>query len=202
MNNRSTDVVQRWCMFTTRFSLFKAVLFSAKMRKAREREREKELGVGRERENFVVVVLFCVECRGREERGKKDFKVFLGNEEKERILMSEMFFTFFLFSFFFLETQRNAQTYRYDIIIYVCIKTLTLKHKSIITPENVSLVKFKYLRNGESLTTRADKFDFLRATGRLAFEPNLVESVGSVSSKVIAFPSRSLDFHTPMICVA
>ena len=36
-----------------------------------EREREKELGVGRERENFVVVVLFCVECRGREERGKK-----------------------------------------------------------------------------------------------------------------------------------
>ena len=51
-----------------------------------EREREKELGVGRERENFVVVVLFCVECRGREERGKKDFKVFLGNEEKERIL--------------------------------------------------------------------------------------------------------------------
>ena len=85
MNNRSTDVVQRWCMFTTRLSLFKAVLFSAKMRKARERE--KELGVGRERENFVfVVVLFCVECRGREERGKKDFKVFLGGkEEKERI---------------------------------------------------------------------------------------------------------------------
>jgi hypothetical protein len=167
-----------------------------------EREREKELGVGRERENFVVVVLFCVECRGREERGKKDFKVFLGNEEKERILMSEMFFTFFLFSFFFLETQRNAQTYRYDIIIYVCIKTLTLKHKSIITPENVSLVKFKYLRNGESLTTRADKFDFLRATGRLAFEPNLVESVGGVERHVIAFPSRSLNFHTPVICVA
>ena len=53
-----------------RVSLFKAVLFSAKMRKAQERE--KELGVGRERENFVVVVvLFCVECRGREERGKK-----------------------------------------------------------------------------------------------------------------------------------
>ena len=41
-----------------RVSLFKAVLFSAKMRKAQERE--KELGVGRERENFVVVVLFCV----------------------------------------------------------------------------------------------------------------------------------------------
>ena len=61
-----------------RVSLFKAVLFSAKMRKAREREREKELGVGRERENFVVVVvLFCVDCRGREERGKKDSKSFL-----------------------------------------------------------------------------------------------------------------------------
>ena len=41
-----------------RVSLFKAVLFSAKMRKAQERE--KELGVGRERENFVFVVLFCV----------------------------------------------------------------------------------------------------------------------------------------------
>ena len=41
MNSRCTDVVQRWCMFTTRFSLFKAVLFSAKMRKARERERER-----------------------------------------------------------------------------------------------------------------------------------------------------------------
>jgi len=68
-----------------------------------EREREKELGVGRERENFVVVVvLFCVECRGREERGKKDFKVFLGNEEKERI--------FFNFSIFFLETRiQNTQ---------------------------------------------------------------------------------------------
>ena len=67
-----------------------------------EREREKELGVGRERENFVVVVLFCVECRGREERGKKDFKVFLGNEEKERI--------FFFFSIFFLETRiQNTQ---------------------------------------------------------------------------------------------
>ncbi len=52
-----------------RVSLFKAVLFSAKMRKARERE--KELGVGRERENFVVVVLFCVECRGR---GRKEAK--------------------------------------------------------------------------------------------------------------------------------
>ena len=80
MNNRSTDVVQRWCMFTTRLSLFKAVLFSAKMRKARERE--KELGVGRERENFVVVVLFCVECRGREERGKKDAKSFLEMKKK------------------------------------------------------------------------------------------------------------------------
>ena len=52
-----------------RVSLFKAVLFSAKMRKARERE--KELGVGRERENFVVVVLFCVECAGGRKEAKK-----------------------------------------------------------------------------------------------------------------------------------
>ena len=55
-----------------RVSLFKAVLFSAKMRKAQERE--KELGVGKERENFVVVFIggvLCVECRGREEKAKK-----------------------------------------------------------------------------------------------------------------------------------
>ena len=77
--------------------------------------------------------------------------------------------------------ERNYYYY-YDYFLCACIKTLTLKHKSIITPENVSLVKFKYLRNGESLTTRADKFDLLRATGKLAFEPNLVESVGGVES--------------------
>ena len=68
-----------------------------------ERERE-ELGVGRERENFVVVVLFCVECRGREERGKKDFKVFLGNEEKERI------FFFLFFNFFSRDTNTKHTT--------------------------------------------------------------------------------------------
>ena len=115
MNNRSTDVVQRWCMFTTRFSLFKAVLFSAKMRKARERE--KELGVGRERENFVVVVLLCVECRGREERGKKDFKVFLGNEEKERIFFFIIFF--FVFIFFF---SRPGETHKHTgtILLFMC----------------------------------------------------------------------------------
>lgn len=71
MNNRNTDVVQRWCMFTTRLSLFKAVLFSAKMRKARERE--KELGVGRERENFVVVVLFVWNAAGGRKEAKKTF---------------------------------------------------------------------------------------------------------------------------------
>ena len=54
-------------------SLFKAVLFSAKMRKAQERE--EELGVGKERENFVfvvVVVLFCVwnAAGGRKEAKK------------------------------------------------------------------------------------------------------------------------------------
>ena len=70
-----------------RVSLFKAVLFSAKMRKARERE--KELGVGRERENFVVVVLFCVECRGREEKAKKTSKSFLEMKKKNE------FFSFF-----------------------------------------------------------------------------------------------------------
>ena len=68
-------------------------LFSAKMRKAQERE--KELGVGRERENFVFVVLFCVECRGREERGKK--------EDLEVTKKNEFFSVFF--SFFFLESK-------------------------------------------------------------------------------------------------
>ena len=93
-----------------RVSLFKAVLFSAKMRKARERE--KELGGGRERENFVFVVLFCFvwnAAGGR--RRQKRLKVFLGNEEKERILMSEMFFKFFLFSFFF---SRDPNDERYS----------------------------------------------------------------------------------------
>ena len=58
-------------------SLFKAVLFSAKMRKAQERE--KELGVGKERENFVFVVLFCFVWNAA--GGRKEAK----NEEKERI---------------------------------------------------------------------------------------------------------------------
>ena len=52
----------------------------------REREREKELGVGKEREflsSLFCFVLFCVECRGREERESKTTLVFLGNEEKE-----------------------------------------------------------------------------------------------------------------------
>ena len=80
MNNRCTDVVQRWCMFTTRLSLFKAVLFSAKMRKARERE--KELGVGRERENFVVVVLFCGNAAGGRKEAKKTSKSFLEMKKK------------------------------------------------------------------------------------------------------------------------
>ena len=52
-----------------RVSLFKAVLFSAKMRKARERERKSwELG---ESGRILSSSLFCVECRGEEERGKK-----------------------------------------------------------------------------------------------------------------------------------
>ena len=79
-------------------SLFKAVLFSAKMRKAQERE--KELGVGRERENFVFVVLFCFvwnAAGGRKER-QNNSRVFLGNEEKETNFgdeKSEFFFKIF-----------------------------------------------------------------------------------------------------------
>ena len=85
MNNRSTDVVQRWCMFTTRLSLFKAVLFSAKMRKAQERERKSwELG---ESGRILSSSLFCFvwNAAGGRKEAKKTHKVFLGNEEKERI---------------------------------------------------------------------------------------------------------------------
>ena len=73
-------------------------------RRCAKLERERE-GVG----SWERAGEFCLrrcfvlwECRGREERGKKDFKVFLGNEEKERI--------FFFFSIFFLETRiQNTQ---------------------------------------------------------------------------------------------
>ena len=75
-----------------RVSLFKAVLFSAKMRKARERE--KELGVGRERENFVfVVVLFCGNAAGGRKEAKKTSKSFLEMKKKNE------FFSFFQFFF-------------------------------------------------------------------------------------------------------
>ena len=79
-----------------RVSLFKAVLFSAKMRKAQERE--KELGVGRERENFVFVVLFCVwNAAGGRKEAKKTRLVFFEMKTKNE------------FSFFF----------HYDITIYL-----------------------------------------------------------------------------------
>jgi len=75
-----------------RVSLFKAVLFSAKMRKARERE--KELGVGRERENFVVVVvLFCGNAAGGGKRQKRLTKSFLEMKKKNEF--------FSIFQFFF-----------------------------------------------------------------------------------------------------
>ena len=86
-----------------RVSLFKAVLFSAKMRKAQERE--KELGVGKERENFVFVVLFCfVLCEWNAAGGKRQKrpKSFLEMKKKR-----EKFFQFF-FQFFF-STPQNAR---------------------------------------------------------------------------------------------
>lgn len=57
-----------------RVSLFRAVLFSAKMRKAQERERKSwELGKsGRILSSLFCFVLFCVSGMPREERGKKD----------------------------------------------------------------------------------------------------------------------------------
>ena len=84
MNNRSTDVVQRWCMFTTRLSLFKAVLFSAKMRKARERERKSwELG----KSGRILSSLFCFVLCGMPREGGKRQKMKKKNE----------FFDFFFF---------------------------------------------------------------------------------------------------------
>jgi len=61
-------------------------------RRCAKLERERE-GVGsweRAGEFCRRFVLFCVECRGREERGKKDFKVFLGGKKKKN-----EFFEFF-----------------------------------------------------------------------------------------------------------
>jgi hypothetical protein len=77
------------------------------MRKAQERE--KELGVGRERENFVFVVLFCVECRGREERGKKE----LGKRKRTN------FFVIFFLIFFSRTQKRHKHTG--TIIINLCV---------------------------------------------------------------------------------
>lgn len=88
MNNRSTDVVQRWCMFTTRLSLFKAVLFSAKMRKARERERKSwELGES----GRILSSLFCFvwNAAGGRKEAKKTSKSFLEMKKKNE------FFHFF-----------------------------------------------------------------------------------------------------------
>ena len=59
-----------------RVSLFKAVLFSAKMRKAQEREERERVGSWERAGEFCLRLrqcfVLCVECRGREERGKKD----------------------------------------------------------------------------------------------------------------------------------
>ena len=67
-----------------RVSRFKAVLFSAKMRKARERERRSwELG---ESGRILSSSLFCFvwNAAGGRKEAKKTHKVFLGNEEKEK----------------------------------------------------------------------------------------------------------------------
>ena len=67
-----------------RVSLFKAVLFSAKMRKARERERERVGSWERAGEFCRRCFVLCGMPREGGKRQKRR-KVFLGNEEKERI---------------------------------------------------------------------------------------------------------------------
>lgn len=110
MNNRSTDVVQRWCMFTTRFSLFKAVLFSAKMRKARERERKSwELG---ESGRILSSSLFCFvwNAAGGRKEAKKTQKSFLVEKMKRTNFFSIFQFFFFFFCFhFFSRAPREAK---------------------------------------------------------------------------------------------
>ena len=159
-----------------RVSLFKAVLFSAKMRKAREREREKSWELG-ESGRILSSSLFCFvwnAAGGRKEAKKKfDSKSFLEMKKKNEFCMSEMFF--FLFSFFFyLEKTRTNITVRYsrrETKGGFIIKTLTLKRKSIITPENVSLVKSLSTSETVRVLTRRILISYgHRKIGK--FEPN------------------------------
>ena len=82
-----------------RVSLFKFFLFSAKMRTA-QRERER-VGSWERAGEFCLrwcFVLFCVECRGREERERKQLsKSFLGMKKKKRILGMQNFFNKYIF---------------------------------------------------------------------------------------------------------
>ena len=89
-----------------RVSLFKAVLFSAKMRKAQEREERERVGSWERAGEFCLRLRQCFVC-GMPREGGRVF--FLGNEEKERIFV--FFFHFFCFSFVFLET-RIQNTHR------------------------------------------------------------------------------------------
>ena len=84
------------------FLSFKAVLFSAKMRKARERERKSwELGES----GRILSSLFCFvwNAAGGRKEAKKTSKSFLEMKKKNE-------FFFFFFSIFFLETRiQNTQ---------------------------------------------------------------------------------------------
>ena len=78
-----------------RVSLFKAVLFSAKMRKAQEREERERVGSWERAGEFCLRLRQCFVC-GMPREGGRVF--FLGNEEKERIFI--FCFIFFIFIFF------------------------------------------------------------------------------------------------------
>ena len=97
-----------------RVSLFKAVLFSAKMRKARERERKSwELGES----GRILSSLFCFvwNAAGGRKEAKKTSKSFLEMKKK-----NEFFFSiFFLFSFFF---SRPRETHKHTgtILLFMC----------------------------------------------------------------------------------
>ena len=92
-----------------RVSLFKAVLFSAKMRKAQEREERERVGSWERAGEFCLRLRQCFVCGMPREGGKRQKRlVFLEMKKKNEF---SFFFHFFCFSFFFLET-RIQNTHR------------------------------------------------------------------------------------------
>ena len=112
--NSSTNVVQRWCMFTTRLSLsvkpFSLSRRNTKLKRERERERERRRGEKsweRAGEFCLCRRWCCFVCGMPREGGKRQKRLFfLGMKKKKRILMN-----FFHFFFSRPEIIQNAHTH-------------------------------------------------------------------------------------------